>query len=121
MQVMAIVLLLIALALTPQQLQARPTVSDAQYQPYERVWLAIRSDARLGNSFEWSKFAAQKGDSFEAALSEVNLDSKAIVGLDKTLHLYRLQEIDLRSQVGQLSLKHGDKLYLTAEDLLSSQ
>lgn len=90
------------------------------FKPYEIVWLRIRSDPKLKSLFDWSELVAEKRDTMAEALANMGLKSDGTRAAgDTQLHLYRLVEIDLNASVGELGLKHGDKLYLTSNDLIN--
>lgn len=93
--------------------------------PYERAWLRVRSDAKLGGRLLWNEFSALKGDSIGAALAKElggggddDDDDWELDGATD-LHLYKLVPVELATPVGELRLAAGESLYLSGEDLAS--
>lgn len=118
-----LLVLLLSVVLTAVQLgcQAAPTAQTG-WQPYERVWLRIRSGARLATGrLDWIELNAPKGATMGQILAQhfggqVGADEDEDSDLD--LHLYQVSPIDSSKTLGELELK-GAKLYLANEDLLA--
>lgn len=102
--------ILLALSLIAQSARTAPPA-------YELIWLRIKSDPKLKSLFEWTEFAAQKGDTLAETLEKRKLETARA---NQQLHLYRLEEIDLNTKIGALGLKQRERLYLTDEDLMDS-